>query len=118
MSRALLLALLLLPACEPEGLPPEALCDEVAYAVAGRTQACTGDDALAAARFHDFQADTTCAPPSEEALAALNVPLADLYHCPFAIRNLACELVIAPEDGWDTFLSASPTCALLYGEGQ
>ncbi len=116
MSRAppaLLPALLLLPACAHR-LEPDAFCKEVGYAIAGRTQECTGDAGLAEARYLLFEEQFTCieyevVKDSDQT----DLPYQDLYHCPLAIRSLACELVDQYGDDLSQWMTASPTCELL-----
>ena len=87
------------------------LCQEVGYAIASRTQTCTGDADAAEARYTRFEEDYTCVEvdPSDTG----GVRAEDLYACPLAIRNLACELVDDYGDDLDAWLGASPVCALL-----
>ena len=89
-------------------------CREVGYAIASRTEACTGDAAVAEARFRAFEGAYTCV----EIEADTGVPYGevapqDLYACPLAIRNLPCELALRYGDDLDAWLTASPVCALV-----
>ena len=97
-------------------LPEDALCKEVGYAIAGRTVQCTGDEALGDARFESFEDDYTCVDvPVENLTQDTAAPVApqNLYHCPLALRNLPCELVIEYGDDLDRWLTASPVCAYI-----
>jgi hypothetical protein len=97
-------------------LPEDALCKEVGYAIAGRTVQCTGDEALGNARFEAFEDDYTCVDvPVENLTQDTAAPVApqNLYHCPLALRNLPCELVIEYGDDLDRWLTASPVCAYI-----
>lgn len=101
-------------------LPEDALCKEVGYAIAGRTVQCTGDEALGNARFEAFEDDYTCVDvPVENLTQDTAAPVApqNLYHCPLALRNLPCELVIEYGDDLDRWLTASPVCAFITGPG-
>jgi hypothetical protein len=101
-------------------LPEDALCKEVGYAIAGRTVQCTGDEALGNARFAAFEDDYTCIDvPVENLTQDTAAPVApqNLYHCPLAIRNLPCELVLDYGDDLDRWLTASPVCAAITESG-
>lgn len=94
----------------------DAFCREAAFAIAGRTEECTGDVALATARYEAFFDAYTCVeiPPERlgEDTAAAIAPQ-NLAHCALAIRNLPCALVDGYGDELDRYLSASPVCAAL-----
>lgn len=104
--------LLLLAGC-PTEIASDDICKEVGYAIAGRTQECTGDVALAEARYEAFSADYTCVADDGRDTALYLTE--DLYACPLAIRNLACELVDSYGDDTEAWLRASPFCALIVG---
>lgn len=99
-------------------IEPDDFCQEVGYAIAGRTQECTGDSDLAEARYAAFEEAYTCVEvdPSDTAGPG-GVRPEDLYACPLAIRNLACELTEDYGDDLDRWLGASPMCALLVEGG-
>ena len=105
--------ILLLLSCAST-LDSDALCKEVGFAIAGRTEECGGGSALAEARYLAFEEQYTCVQvdPSDTAGVGGVLP-EDLYHCPLAIRHLACELVEQYGDDLDLWLTASPTCRLL-----
>lgn len=74
------LALTGLPGCPAiQELPPEQPCLEAGYAIAYVTEECSGDRALANARYEDFAETYTCIPhtPAEDQAAGLNPE--DLY---------------------------------------
>ncbi|MFM2247496.1 MAG: hypothetical protein RL071_3570 [Pseudomonadota bacterium] len=99
-------------------LDGDAWCKEAAFAIAGRTEECTGDTSLATARFEAFFDQYTCAdipPETMGADTAAAVAPQDLAHCALAIRNLPCVLVDDYGDQLDLYLSASPVCAAVVG---
>lgn len=96
-------------------LDPEDFCREAGFAIAARTQECTGDDALAERRYEAFEAAYTCEAFDPADTGGLVKP-EDLYACPLAIRNLPCELVATYGDDLDLWLTASPVCQLLVDE--
>ena len=116
-ARAAWAGLLILAGCA-RTLEPDSFCREVGYAIAGRTQECTGDLALAEARYLQFEQEFTCVeyevPKDTDTGTRDSVfPYQDLYHCPLAIRSLACELVEQYGDDLAAWMTASPTCDLL-----
>lgn len=112
MRRALLaLGVGALAGC-PTTLAPDDVCKEVGYAIAGRSEECTGRTDDAEARYEAFAADYTCAELDLVDTGAA-VRAEDLYACPLAIRELPCELVEDYGDDLDRWLTASPVCAVL-----
>lgn len=113
MARIVSIFFLVFSACATT-MEPDDFCQEVGYAIAGRTQDCTGDGELAEARYAAFEENYTCVEvdPSDTA-GVSGVRPEDLFACPLAIRNLACELVESHGDNLDAWLATSPTCALL-----
>lgn len=103
--------ILLLAACAST-LEPDDFCTEAGFAIAARTQDCTGDIALAEARYEAFAEAYTCVEVDPSDTAGVVLP-EDLYACPLAIRNLPCELVAEYGDDLDRWLTASPVCQLL-----
>ena len=102
-------------ACNRE-MPPERYCEEAAYAVAGRTEQCSGDAALAEARYAQFFEAYTCLEVPVESMGedtASPIAPEDRLHCALAIRNLPCALVEAYGDDISQYLTASPMCATL-----
>jgi hypothetical protein len=110
--------ILLLAACTTS-LEDDDLCKEVGYAIAGRTQECTGDADAAQSRFEALDADYSCVAhdPTDTADAPGDtgrfIQTQDLYACPLAIRNLPCELVDDYADDLDRWLTASPICQFI-----
>lgn len=101
-------------------LEGDAWCKEAAYAIAGRTEECTGDNAAATARYEAFFDAYTCVDVPPESLAddtAGAVAPQNLAHCALAIRNLPCELVEEYGDALDRYMTASPVCRLLVEGG-
>ena len=93
-------------------------CREAGYAIAWRTLECTGDEALANARYEAFEANYTCVEVDYGEVDAENIYLLDprdnpgnWFHCSFAIGELPCELVEQYGDALDEWLTASPSCA-------
>jgi hypothetical protein len=98
-------------------LPPDAACTEAGVAIARRTFECTGDDALANDRYEAYIEAVDCKEidyldflESEELYEFEHDTPADLFHCAFAIGELACELVDAYGEDFESWLSASPMC--------
>lgn len=87
-------------------LPPEQPCLEVGYAIAARTEECTGDVDLAVSREEAFDAAYACTPPPLDAPEQEN----HLYTCALTVRNLACELALEHGDDLDAWLASSPVC--------
>lgn len=107
-----------------EALPPEQPCVEAGYAISSRTFECTGDEALANARYLAFREAFTCVPippwhlvegpegahlEGETGLLQWDPP--DAFHCAFAIRQLPCEQVELYGDDLDQWLTCSAACA-------
>jgi hypothetical protein len=90
-------------------LPDDQVCLETGYAIAARTEACTGDPELGVERQEAFEADYVCDLPELVDPAAEK----DLFDCPLTLRNLACELVEDYGDDLDRWLSSSPTCGAM-----
>lgn len=108
--------LLWLAACATT-MEADDFCQEVGYAIAARTQECTGDGDLAEARYEAFEAAYTCVEVDPDDTAGPDgVRPEDLFACPLAIRNVACELADTWDDDLDAWLDASPMCALLVEE--
>ncbi len=95
----------------PTAVEPDDFCQEVGYAIAGRTQECTGQTKVAEARYTTFAEAYRCKDWDVADTAVVHAE--DLYACPLAIRELPCELVSAYDDDLDAWLEASPMCALL-----
>jgi hypothetical protein len=111
-------------------LPPEQPCLEAGYAISSRTFECTGDADLANARYHQFEREYDCVDLPEWHLAtgtmgsriegdtgALPFDPQDAFHCAFAIRQLACELVEAYGDDLEQYLASSDACAWVVKQG-
>jgi hypothetical protein len=94
-----------LVACAHE-LPAEQACLEVGYAIASRTEACTGDVDVAVARQEAFTAAYACDLPPLASPEQEN----HLYTCALTVRNLACELALEHGDDLDAWLASSPVC--------
>jgi hypothetical protein len=111
-------------------LPREQPCHEAGYAISSRTFECTGDADLANARYRQFEADYECVPLAEWHLdtgtegsriegdtGGLTLLPQDSFHCAFAIRQLACELVEAYGDDLDQYLASSDACGWVVKKG-
>lgn len=103
----------LLAGC-PTTIEADDFCQEVGFAIAGRTQECTGATKTAEARYQAFAAAYTCTEWDVGDTATVHPE--DLYACPLAIRELPCELVDTYGDDLDQWLDTSPMCALLVEE--
>lgn len=94
-------------------LPPDQYCKEAAWAIAGRTQECTGDVALAEARYAQFFEDYACVEFDIQDYDSAPIAYENLFHCPLAIRALPCELVDSYADDLSLWMTASPVCRVL-----
>ena len=84
------------------------VCEQVGFAIASRTLACSGDTALANSRFEDFQASTQCTSDS----------VADLYFsCVRAVNAKSCAEVSQLADDFDQWIDTASTCPPLFGRG-
>lgn len=84
------------------------VCEQVGFAIASRTLACSGDTTLANSRFEDFQASTQCTSDS----------VADLYFsCVRAVNTKSCAEVTQLADDFDRWIDTSSTCPPLFGRG-
>lgn len=108
-----------------QALPKDSPCVEAGYAISRRTFECTGDDALANARFEAFEKQYSCIELPDWSVDTgvvtkvletdgsggdgLHPP--DYFHCAFAIDLLPCELVAEYGDDLDRWLASSNACA-------
>lgn len=90
-------------------IPPDHPCREAAYAIAARTEECTGDVPLALDRFEAFEDTYVCLAVEVGDGSDLIAP-EDLYDCAWAIRELPCELVDTYGDDLDRYLALSDAC--------
>lgn len=111
MRNSTLLALFLLGCSHP--LPTDQYCKEAAWAIAGRTQECSGDIELAEARYLEFFEQYECVEFDIEDYDSAPIAYENLFHCPLAIRALPCELAEDYADDLDRWMTASPVCAYL-----
>ena len=84
-------------------------CQEAGFAIARRTEECTGDRELANARYAAFEADWRCIPtpaddPEYTAIAA------DLYGCAATITSLSCDAIEEMGDDLSLWLGIDPAC--------
>jgi hypothetical protein len=95
--------------CAPAWIPmePQAVCQDVAYAVAARTFECQSDEALATERTAAFEDGYTCL------VTSLREPIGLYYACPVAVNALSCDEVEAFGDDLDLWLAASDACATI-----
>jgi hypothetical protein len=111
-------------------LPREQPCVEAGYAISSRTFECTGDAELANARYLQFEKEYDCVPLApwhldtgtmgsriEGDTGALTLQPQDAFHCAFAIRQLACELVEGYGDDLDQYLASSDACGWVVKKG-
>lgn len=93
-------------------MAPDLPCREAGYAIAARTEACSGDIELANARYDAFVDDYVCI-DVDVTDPAFNGPALspdDLFDCAFSIRELPCEWVDVFGDDLDLWLSVSDAC--------
>jgi hypothetical protein len=84
-------------------------CREAGYAIARRTEECTGDRELANARYERFETEWVCipTPPDDPDLAPI---AADLYGCAGTISSLSCDVVEELGDDLARWLGVDPAC--------
>lgn len=84
-------------------------CQEAGFAIARRTEECTGDRDLANARYAAFEADWVCipTPPDDPDLAPI---AADLYGCAASIQSASCDAVEIMGDDLSLWLGIDPSC--------
>jgi hypothetical protein len=84
-------------------------CIEAGYAIARRTEECTGDRELANARFHTFEREWVCipTPPDDPELSDI---APDLYGCAATISSLSCDAVGELADELSLWLGVDPAC--------
>jgi hypothetical protein len=80
-------------------------CKNANYAIASRTQACTGDAALANQRYENVDSEYKCI------TADVDLPQ---YLCASAIDNLTCEQITVCGEDYDCWYAASSECALIF----
>jgi hypothetical protein len=93
-------------------MPPDLPCREAAFAIAARTEECTGDVALAESRVDQFQELYTCiaVDTTDPAFDGPAMAVEDLFGCAFSIRELPCELVEEYGDDLELYLLNSASC--------
>lgn len=105
--------LLLLSGCITlQKMAPDLPCREAAYAIASRTETCSGDLDLANSRYEAFEATYDCI-AVDVTDPDFNGPALspdDLFDCPLSIRELPCELTDAYGDDLDRWLLVSNAC--------
>ena len=110
------ISILAVGACNPlTELPSERVCEEVGYAIANRTLACTGDTTLANDRYDLFEAEYAC-----RAGENADEPVQSFYTCPGSIRKIPCEQVTVWGDDLDKWLQVDPVCGefLTHNDGR
>ena len=102
-------------ACDPiQPMPPDLPCREAGYAIAARTDACTGDSQAAQDRYDAFRRQYRCIEWEADDPVLLDdaTPNAeDLFSCAFTIRNTACEIVDELGDDIDLWMDLDPGCS-------
>lgn len=112
MSRRALPLLLALPGClAMQEIDPDQPCLEAGYAIAWVTEECTGDRALANARFERFQQAYTCIPHAPADDVAAGIQPEDLYACADTIDDVSCETAETYGDDISAWMSVSEACA-------
>ncbi len=84
-------------------------CLQVAYSISSVTFTCTGDEALANQRFHDFMASHTCNDGWKRTLDGIE----PAFTCAAAVADLSCRDAEAFGDDLDAWL-VDPGCAELF----
>jgi hypothetical protein len=84
-------------------------CLEAGYAVARRTEECTGDRELANERYDRFERQWRCipTPPDDPELRDI---APDLYGCAATISSLSCDAVDELGDDLELWLGVDPAC--------
>jgi hypothetical protein len=88
-------------------MEPGRVCEDVGFAIAGRTFECTDDTDLAMARSNAFDDGYSCR------VESVAEPIDLYYACPVAVNALSCGDVEGLADDLDRWLAASPTCAVI-----
>ncbi|MCB9779207.1 MAG: hypothetical protein H6742_11640 [Alphaproteobacteria bacterium] len=104
--------LLVLSCSNLKQMPPDLPCREAAFAIASRTEECTGDIALAEQRVEQFEATYTCiaVDTTDPDFNGPAISVEDLFDCAFSIRELPCEVVEDYGDDIELFLLNSDAC--------
>jgi hypothetical protein len=90
-------------------------CIEAGYAIARRTEECTGDRELANERFHAFERAWKCIPtPPDDPEFRDIAP--DLYGCAATISSLSCDAVEEFGDDLWYWLGVDPACGYVVEE--
>jgi hypothetical protein len=84
-------------------------CLEAGYAIARRTEECTGDLERANDRFHQFERQWTCIPTPPDDPDLWDVA-PDLYACAATISSLSCDAVDELGDDLSRWLGVDPGC--------
>ena len=79
-------------------------CDNVGYAIASRTRACSGDPDLANARYARFAAATRC---------TLTYSHDEDFACAYTVNAATCAQVAAAGDDIDRWIALDPRCATI-----
>jgi len=113
MRRLCALPLALVLSCTSlKTMPPDLPCREAAFAMAARTEECTGNLELANKRVDLFFKDYVCidADVTDPEMNNPAVHPLDWFNCAFAIREMPCELVEEYGNDIDRYLTQSDAC--------
>jgi hypothetical protein len=91
---------------------PDQPCQEAGFAIARRTEECTGDRELANARYEAFGRDWECIEtrPDDPEFSGI---AADLYGCAATITSLSCDTVDEFGDDLSLWLTVDPACGYI-----
>jgi hypothetical protein len=84
-------------------------CLEAGFAIARRTEECTGSRELANRRFHTFEREWACIPTPPDDPELRDVA-PDLYGCAATITTLSCDTVDEFGDDLGSWLGVDPAC--------
>lgn len=95
---------------------PDQPCLEAGFAIARRTEECTGDRELANRRYDTFERQWSCipTPPDDPDLGPI---AADLYGCAATITSLSCDAVDELGDDLALWLGVDPACGYVVEPG-
>jgi len=87
-------------------------CLEAGFAIARRTEECTGDRELANARYAAFEDEWTCIPTAPDDPEYFDIA-PDLYGCAATITSLSCDAALEFGDDLSLWLGVDPACGYI-----